>query len=305
MRKESSFRYSALVFLTLTAVLAFSSKGVAGDLKINVQEVKVYKEADPSSEVITTLMRGDNVKVSNKNPPGFQKVLIQSGGANQIGYIKNQDLMVRGAPAARPGQPQQPGRRVVARSLRNRWGVALIGGINYQSQGSRTSTEASGAVDNYGTMGGIGTRFGLGLQFPISTKFSGFGYAEMKNVSVSGTGSQIPAGQTTATPQDIFLKETFYCGGLAAQYYFSNAFWAGAGFEYDYNSSGTLKVGSQAEAPLDALNLVSFFYVYASAGYNFALSNKLYLTTDMRIGTLLSRPLIIEGDFGLRFTYAF
>lgn len=295
--------------LSLFLVSIFTAiGGLAADLRISVDEVKVYSQADPSSDVVTTLFKGDIVKTSNKPTPGYQKVKVSTSGGDIIGYIKNSDLQIAPPKAQQGRKPVQ--RQVIkpvkGRGLSTKWSVSLIGGMNYQLQGARTYTNPNDAsIYNITSLAGLSTEFGLGLQFPISGKFAGKAFVELKSIAVNGSATYQATVVSTAVPSDISLKESFLVFGGGAQYYFSPYFWAGGGLQVDKTSSGSLKAGGNPDITLTGSDLVMFFAAYVNTGYEFELFRNFYLVPNLKVISLFSKPLIFEVDGTLNFSYAF
>jgi hypothetical protein len=290
------------VFVTIGAL--------AGDLKVNVDEVRVYSQPNPSSDVLTTLFKGDVVKTSNKVIPGFQKIKVESSNGSVIGYVKNSDLATKSV--AKPGvpksiKPTQQRRPIAMRSrgLVKNWAVFLTGGMNYQTQGDRTITTSDGSTDVVSSLSGLSTIFGLTLQFPLSESMAGKLFFDMKSVAVTGSATYQATAGVAATPSDFILREQFLTFGGGIQYYFSKFWWGGAGMQIDKVNSGTIKAGGTTEVSLTSSDLTMFFGAYASTGYDFALFKNIYLTPEVKFVFLFSKPLIFEGDFVLNLGYSF
>ncbi|MBK9293977.1 MAG: SH3 domain-containing protein [Oligoflexia bacterium] len=285
-------------------LMAYATLTQAADLRITADEVKVFSSPNPSSDIVTTLFRGDIVKVSNKpQPGGYQKVKVSTSGGDIIGYVRNSDLNPKLRQQTKQQQKQQV-RSVVRRGprgLSTKWSVFLYGGMNYQLQGARSYTNPNDLVTyDITSLAGLSTQFGLGLQFPIQGKFAARAFFELKSIAVNGS-----ATTSSAVPTDIYLKEQFLTFGAGAQYYFTPYWWLGGGLQVDKTSSGTLKAGGEPEVTLLSNDLVMFFAAYLNTGYEFELFKNFYLVPNFKAVMLFSRPLIFEFDGTLNFAYAF
>ncbi len=320
----------SIIFVVATFVMFTGMRASGADLTINVDQVKVYSQPNPNSSVMTTLFKNDTIKASNKPVPGFQKVLVNG---KDIGYIKNSDLLPR-VPNLKqlPGAKQLPQaaglkpmqmknqplaqkanmvrRRVVARRSRGisqRMAISVLGGLNYQTQGSRNYVAPDGSAANISALSGLNIPIlGVQVQFPITSSISLRAFVEfVKSVSVSGSATYQTNPLVTAVPTDTFLKEQFLSFGLMGAYYFSPMFWGGAGLQVDHANSGTLKFGSFPETALSGTDLPNFFMGFGAIGYDFEVTSHIFLTPELRVGALFSKPLIIEVDALVNAAYAF
>ncbi len=303
MRRHLWAMHLGLSLLLITQVHASEM------LTITVEQVKVYSQPSPDSNVITTLFRGESLPVAPKEEGGFRKVLLVSGSKKVLGYINSSDLTgntIKQVPRGTPSpmsmyEPEGP-------SLHNIFSAGITFGGNYQYQGTRSyNDEENGNAATVGALTGFNYQVGVFLNIPAGYNLKVHSYVHYKSVSVTGTATYSTT-TIAATPTDTFLQESFAVLGIMAQWYPTqrSSWWYGLGTQWDHGLSGTLKFGGFNPVALTGSDLPNFFTLYAASGAEFKLSRKLFLVPDFRLGVLANaKPIIIEGDLNMSLVIAF
>jgi hypothetical protein len=294
------------LMLLLFTILLPVSVATADELTIEVNSVRVFAEPSTESDEIATLEKGETIQVSKKGPvDGFYKVLIKDDGRKRVGYVRLADLRGKGKKGAQVLKGGK--RRRVSRSYFTRYGIGLIVGLDYTSQGSRrieSTDNPPGSPVDVSSLSGLSPQYGFFLDFPISNSMAARGYLILKQTNVTGSAT---LQSTNPKPVDVFVTTSFVSIGGTWKYYGSpsSSLWGGAGLQIDKGLSGTIKYGNQTTA-VENSYLPTFFFPYVAGGIDWMINRDWGLLPELRLGSVVNaKPAIYELDFNLGVAYAF
>jgi hypothetical protein len=279
------------IFLSIFVTLLIAAPAYGFEtIKVSMPRLLVHSQPSLNSPVLGSYAQGQTIQVWGGPHDAFKKLYVKDlSGKNVIGYVTFGAQTI-----SRPRENDQKISRALVKDLRRHWGVSFALGGVYATQGSDTITDASNNQVVTGTLSGFVPEFGAALLIPLSYRFSVDGYIYYKSSQLAGTYA------LNSTSGTITLTQSFVSFGALGRFYFGNKFWIGPGLQIDYGLGDSAHLNG-GTFPLSSSQ---YIFLYGSLGYDVNLSEKWYVTPQLRLGADINgSPIIMEADIVINLTY--
>lgn len=255
------------------------------------ESLTVYKKRSTRSKVVTTLLRGDKVVVSPEVYGKWRKVLVTYDGKRKPGYVQIRKIQTSVIKERLEGEINE---LLLDQSVGGQFSFF------YSFQPAR-SFPVQGFTDpaKINDQSGFSTNIGAHYQYPWRKGILLKGYLDNKTIKLQGRGEIVPD-----VPIDMKIDYTLITLGAMAKFYnnHNSFFWKGAGIEIGSISGVSVQAGPGAvlyggKVPMPII-------ATGSLGWDYKVSNDIYITPEIRASALLSEsPMILSIELMVDVSY--
>jgi hypothetical protein len=247
-------------------------------------ETEVYSRPDIDSNVVHTLVFGDQIRVSAKEESGFRRIQYTVGNKARRGYILLEDV---GSLQNVKKLPKGYVNPAVKNANLKRSGAYFTGIYSYQYQGKRELQTTADSIYEVSEFTGSTLFFGLGYEYQYDPSWALRAGVVMREVDMQGDA--LPKGGAGAGNR-FQLLESFV--GAEVGLRFSPASWGRwsflAAFEYSSGTAIELKVLSGPPILQNELEKPVLGLLYGAIAYRYGLGSRWTFEPAIRGGAVVT-----------------
>jgi len=286
-------------FAVACGIFIYSASALASGLMRVSEEASVYARPDMDSEVLHTLVFGDEVRVSKKKQAGYRLVEFRVRGKVGRGYVAEEDIAEFDPVQAATRQTSKNSVAIKRPSY-----IYGAGQLSYLYQGKRDLQTTADTINEVTEFKGSANYFSFGYEYGYRPDW-GIRFGVVMRESHTEGDSVV---RDTTTQNRFSLRQSFTGAELGLRY--APAKWRGVSFlasvEISKSSKIDLQVLSGSPIETDDIKRSTFGVLQGAIAYDWRLKPSFMLQPFVKGGVIVTTdPVTFISEAGLALGYTF